>query len=222
MTNPLQRLSSYHAVPTTALLANDQVPTATHAHATAGMDALAQGSHYALQQLQQQAGVHEPHAGPYSGPHDSTDSVARPGYSHQARHRQSPYGPSGRGSSVSGHVRRRISRACDQCNQLRTKCDGQHPCAHCIGRLLFSFTFSFSFSSSFSFSPSPLLFLFFLICFVFTGQRLTIRIWPRMRVYSSAQKARQGFKKGTSTAGSGTGGGRRSSRAGQSRRQRRG
>lgn len=31
-----------------------------------------------------------------------------------------------------GHVRRRISRACDQCNQLRTKCDGQHPCAHCI------------------------------------------------------------------------------------------
>ena len=28
-------------------------------------------------------------------------------------------------------VRRRISRACDQCNQLRTKCDGQNPCAHC-------------------------------------------------------------------------------------------
>jgi len=29
------------------------------------------------------------------------------------------------------NVRRRISRACDQCNQLRTKCDGKHPCAHC-------------------------------------------------------------------------------------------
>ncbi|KIX03386.1 uncharacterized protein Z518_06938 [Rhinocladiella mackenziei CBS 650.93] len=28
-------------------------------------------------------------------------------------------------------VRRRISRACDQCNQLRTKCDGKQPCAHC-------------------------------------------------------------------------------------------
>ncbi|KAF2483138.1 fungal-specific transcription factor domain-containing protein [Neohortaea acidophila] len=28
-------------------------------------------------------------------------------------------------------VRRRISRACDQCNQLRTKCDGQQPCSHC-------------------------------------------------------------------------------------------
>jgi len=29
-------------------------------------------------------------------------------------------------------VRRRISRACDQCNQLRTKCDGKNPCAHCV------------------------------------------------------------------------------------------
>lgn len=29
--------------------------------------------------------------------------------------------------------RKRISRACDQCNQLRTKCDGEKPCAHCIG-----------------------------------------------------------------------------------------
>ena len=38
----------------------------------------------------------------------------------------------------SGPVRRRISRACDQCNQLRTKCDGRDPCAHCVGRLLFS------------------------------------------------------------------------------------
>ncbi|KAF1927895.1 xylanolytic transcriptional activator [Didymella exigua CBS 183.55] len=33
---------------------------------------------------------------------------------------------------TSGPVRRRISRACDQCNQLRTKCDGQKPCSHCI------------------------------------------------------------------------------------------
>jgi hypothetical protein len=32
---------------------------------------------------------------------------------------------SGRGSATSGPVRRRISRACDQCNQLRTKCDGR-------------------------------------------------------------------------------------------------
>ena len=30
-----------------------------------------------------------------------------------------------RSGRASGPVRRRISRACDQCNQLRTKCDGQ-------------------------------------------------------------------------------------------------
>lgn len=30
-----------------------------------------------------------------------------------------------RSGRTSGPVRRRISRACDQCNQLRTKCDGQ-------------------------------------------------------------------------------------------------
>jgi hypothetical protein len=30
-----------------------------------------------------------------------------------------------RSGRASGLVRRRISRACDQCNQLRTKCDGQ-------------------------------------------------------------------------------------------------
>lgn len=36
-------------------------------------------------------------------------------------------------SSANGQgVRRRISRACDQCNQLRTKCDGKSPCQHCI------------------------------------------------------------------------------------------
>ncbi|KAF2129582.1 hypothetical protein P153DRAFT_385788 [Dothidotthia symphoricarpi CBS 119687] len=39
---------------------------------------------------------------------------------------------SGRSNATSGPVRRRISRACDQCNQLRTKCDGRKPCTHCI------------------------------------------------------------------------------------------
>lgn len=34
-------------------------------------------------------------------------------------------------NSDTAAVRRRISRACDQCNQLRTKCDGKQPCAHC-------------------------------------------------------------------------------------------
>lgn len=30
-----------------------------------------------------------------------------------------------------GPPRKRTTRACDQCNQLRTKCDGRNPCAHC-------------------------------------------------------------------------------------------
>lgn len=78
---------------------------------------MSQGSHYALQHLQQHVGTHNQHlvrAGP------------------QGKHRQHPYGSVGRSASASGPIRRRISRACDQCNQLRTKCDGQHPCAHCI------------------------------------------------------------------------------------------
>lgn len=34
-------------------------------------------------------------------------------------------------AQINKPVRRRISRACDQCNHLRTKCDGEQPCAHC-------------------------------------------------------------------------------------------
>ena len=122
LSNPLHRFSPYHNTPTATLLSTTHVP-ASHMH-NAGMDALAQGSHFALQ-LQQHVGVHNPH-------------LSRPGHQHQhqhqhqqMKHRQGPYGT--RSSSAAGPVRRRISRACDQCNQLRTKCDGQHPCAHCIG-----------------------------------------------------------------------------------------
>ncbi|BFZ58937.1 hypothetical protein PYCC9005_006005 [Savitreella phatthalungensis] len=32
--------------------------------------------------------------------------------------------------------RKRISRACDQCNALRTRCDGAHPCRHCVDNSL--------------------------------------------------------------------------------------
>jgi len=38
------------------------------------------------------------------------------------------------GKKNSGPQRRRITRACDQCNQMRTKCDGEVPCAHCVGK----------------------------------------------------------------------------------------
>ncbi|KAL2266994.1 hypothetical protein VTJ83DRAFT_4271 [Remersonia thermophila] len=115
LSNPLHRFSPYH-IPSTTLLTNGHVP-AGHLHAAAGLDPLAPGSHYALQQLQQHVGVHNPH-------------LARAGP--QPKHRQHPYGPAARAAGTAGPIRRRISRACDQCNQLRTKCDGQHPCAHCI------------------------------------------------------------------------------------------
>lgn len=42
----------------------------------------------------------------------------------------------GNESAEAAAVRRRISRACDQCNQLRTKCDGKQPCAHCTDNSL--------------------------------------------------------------------------------------
>ncbi|KAK3374456.1 fungal-specific transcription factor domain-containing protein [Lasiosphaeria ovina] len=114
LSNPLHRFSPYHTMPSTTLMSNGHM-TANHLH-NGGLDSLSHGSHYALQQLQQHVGVHNPH-------------LARPG--HQQKHRQHPYGPS-RSAGAAGPIRRRISRACDQCNQLRTKCDGQHPCAHCI------------------------------------------------------------------------------------------
>lgn len=116
LSNPLHRFSPYHSMPASTLMSN------THtAHHLNGLDTLSQGSHYALQQLHQHVDVRSPH-------------LARP--SPQQKQRQHPYGPTGRSASASGPIRRRISRACDQCNQLRTKCDGQHPCAHCIGESL--------------------------------------------------------------------------------------
>lgn len=33
--------------------------------------------------------------------------------------------------------RKRISRACDACNSLRTKCNGNFPCNHCSGMMFF-------------------------------------------------------------------------------------
>ena len=115
LSNPLQRFSPYHNLPTSTLMSNGHVPpTPMHSNS---MDPMSHNAHYGMQQLQH-VGVPNPHLA-RSAP--------------QPRQRQHPYGPSGRSSGTSGPVRRRISRACDQCNQLRTKCDGQHPCAHCIG-----------------------------------------------------------------------------------------
>ncbi|KFY40466.1 hypothetical protein V494_03480 [Pseudogymnoascus sp. VKM F-4513 (FW-928)] len=71
------------------------------------------------------------------------DNLAHGSQDSNSKHRQHPYNGVSGGmlgsrssnmsvSQASGPVRRRISRACDQCNQLRTKCDGQNPCAHCV------------------------------------------------------------------------------------------
>ncbi|WQF85780.1 hypothetical protein CDEST_10794 [Colletotrichum destructivum] len=119
LSNPLHRFSPYHGMQSSTLFSNAQVSNGLPN--TNGLDPLAPNSHYALQQLQQHVGVH----------HNNNPHLARG--APQSKHRQHPYGPAAaRSSSTSGPVRRRISRACDQCNQLRTKCDGQHPCAHCV------------------------------------------------------------------------------------------
>ncbi|KAI1310370.1 fungal-specific transcription factor domain-containing protein [Xylaria venustula] len=115
LSNPLQRFSPYHSIPSNTILSNTHVPGG-HLHA-AGLETFGHGPQYALQHLQQHVGIHAPHL------------TRAP----QQKHRQHPYGgPGTRATGSSGPIRRRISRACDQCNQLRTKCDGQHPCAHCI------------------------------------------------------------------------------------------
>ncbi|KAL1952946.1 hypothetical protein VTO42DRAFT_3930 [Malbranchea cinnamomea] len=108
-------------------------------HTTQGLDALAEGSQFALNQLQlsrMQESSTLPSTGDtakkdflYSSEHQSSVSGT------QTTARKDP-GAESRSTSKraasSAPIRRRISRACDQCNQLRTKCDGQAPCAHCI------------------------------------------------------------------------------------------
>ncbi|KAL4885152.1 fungal-specific transcription factor domain-containing protein [Aspergillus karnatakaensis] len=106
---------------------------------TVGLDTLAEGSQYVLEQLQlsREGGNHD---------NVATDSLRQS----LAKSKDQLYGDNSafksssvrdslaearsmiRKNSSSAPVRRRISRACDQCNQLRTKCDGQNPCAHCI------------------------------------------------------------------------------------------
>lgn len=126
LSNPLHRFSTYNALPSSSMMSNGHL-SSNRMHS--GLHTLADGSQYAMQQLQHQVDVHQ-----NSQAHRTQNS----------KHRQHPYsagpGPSnGRagGNSASGPIRRRISRACDQCNQLRTKCDGQSPCAHCVGMLYF-------------------------------------------------------------------------------------
>ncbi|KAL2760328.1 hypothetical protein ACRALDRAFT_1038680 [Sodiomyces alcalophilus JCM 7366] len=117
LSNPLHRFSPYHAVPSSTLYSNGHVPN--NPPHPPGIHEMPQG--YPIQHMQPHIGVQHPHMAPRGAPGPP-----------QPKSRHHPYGPGTRASGSSGPVRRRISRACDQCNQLRTKCDGQHPCAHCI------------------------------------------------------------------------------------------
>lgn len=112
---PQHRFSSYHSMSSPTLLSHNHV-SQSHMHPS-GLDRRSQGPHYALQNLQQDVGSHNQY-------------LVRG--SPQGKYGHHLFG--GRSTSVNGPIRRRISRACDQCNQLRTKCNGQHPCAHCIGK----------------------------------------------------------------------------------------
>ncbi|KAI9757595.1 MAG: hypothetical protein M4579_003408 [Chaenotheca gracillima] len=103
--------------------------------ATPGLDALAQGSQYSAQSVQQSSSAS---SGPKSAEGNLFSYRYHPyGNGQVVANASSPGvagndGREGTGTSTSGPVRRRISRACDQCNQLRTKCDGNTPCAHCV------------------------------------------------------------------------------------------
>jgi hypothetical protein len=126
---------------------------------TPGLDTLAEGSQYALEQLQlaREAGAaantptdhgtsladskppqHTQHS-LYSDQRGSSSSLR----DSQSRDSLAEARSSIRKNSSATPVRRRISRACDQCNQLRTKCDGQNPCAHCVGMVPSMFFFFF-------------------------------------------------------------------------------
>ncbi|UPL02333.1 hypothetical protein LCI18_013267 [Fusarium solani-melongenae] len=114
LSNPLQRFSPYQNIASSNISPDGNVQQ-TQIQGN-GLETLGQNHQYPIQPLSQPVSIQNPH-------------LARAGP--QMKNRQHPYGTTARGSGASG-IRRRISRACDQCNQLRTKCDGQHPCAHCI------------------------------------------------------------------------------------------
>ncbi|KAJ5629402.1 Xylanolytic transcriptional activator xlnR, partial [Penicillium herquei] len=125
-------------------------PTRMSQSQTPGLDTLAEGSQYALEQLQlaRQAAApsnaptdsghsHLNAPGPTDSPHLQPYNERNESHDERKIHMQqrdllADARSTIRKTSSAGPVRRRISRACDQCNQLRTKCDGQQPCAHCV------------------------------------------------------------------------------------------
>ncbi|KAH6607813.1 xylanase regulator 1 [Trichoderma cornu-damae] len=117
LSNPLRRYSAYPDISSAPFDPNYHASQA-HLHAI-NVNTFNNGHAYPIQHLSQHA--------------ELSNSRMLRSTPPQPRQRQGSL-VSGRKNSTgtAGPVRRRISRACDQCNQLRTKCDGLHPCAHCI------------------------------------------------------------------------------------------
>lgn len=139
LSNPLHRFSAYNNVGNSNMATNGAHINSNHMH-TNNLDALAHNSHYSMNHL------HQSHVDVHQQQQQHLNQIQRTTHT---KHRQHPYSTSSlpgldatgmnvyKRTSVTASgaapIRRRISRACDQCNQLRTKCDGQTPCAHCVG-----------------------------------------------------------------------------------------
>ncbi|KAJ5498981.1 hypothetical protein N7453_008032 [Penicillium expansum] len=95
---------------------------------TPGLDTLAEGSQYALEQLHNTKTSQHSHHILYGEQNSSNSGLKDPELRDSLAEARSAI----RKNSSATPARRRISRACDQCNQLRTKCDGHNPCAHCV------------------------------------------------------------------------------------------
>ncbi|OAL54338.1 hypothetical protein IQ07DRAFT_264551 [Pyrenochaeta sp. DS3sAY3a] len=127
-TNLHQYPSAFSHLPAPNMVEHQHHHLAAQHMGPSALDTLAHTSQYAALQFHQNRHVLpngkamvKPHRLPYaSGP------IA------PRNQRDMLHDRSGRGNATAGPVRRRISRACDQCNQLRTKCDGRQSCAHCI------------------------------------------------------------------------------------------
>lgn len=109
--------AAFNHVPSPNMIENQHHHLAAQHMAPSPLDTLTRSSEYAAIQFHQSRHVLpngkalvKPHRFPYaSGP-------IAPRHQRDMLHERS-----GRGSATTGPVRRRISRACDQCNQLRTK-----------------------------------------------------------------------------------------------------
>lgn len=129
MSNPTSHYKSSYPHPDSNLASQDRNG---YGMQLAGLDALAEGSQYALDRLQRTSvsNNHYVNLNRSSNPQRSHSFSLEDELLHRQRSNSTTDGPRVRKSN--NPVRRRISRACDQCNQLRTKCDGKAPCQHCV------------------------------------------------------------------------------------------